>query len=209
MGAPATAFRPRALERAAIPATEDDGWRGRVRGEVHDEKSWLMNGVAGHAGLFGTAADVARLAEAYAGAANGRPSAALGTETALEAIPSRPSTRSCGAAGLGAQDERRELVRRADVGADFGHTGFTGTCVWVDPLRDLTIVLLTNAVYYGRHDLREVRAGVRRGDPRVRRGSGRSRVIAVGLMSGTSLDGIDAAALRIMPADGGLRDRVA
>jgi CubicO group peptidase (beta-lactamase class C family) len=161
VGASATAFRPQALERGAIPATEDDGWRGRVRGEVHDEKCWLMNGVAGHAGLFGTAADVARLAEAYVGPANGRSSGALGRATALEAIREQafdPVLRR----GLGwALKTSDENSCGAQMSAQtFGHTGFTGTCVWVDPLRDLTIVLLTNAVYYGRHDLRDVRARV-------------------------------------------------
>jgi CubicO group peptidase (beta-lactamase class C family) len=42
----------------------------------------------------------------------------------------------------------------------FGHTGFTGTCVWADPVRDLSVVFLTNAVYYGRRDLREIRAAI-------------------------------------------------
>jgi CubicO group peptidase (beta-lactamase class C family) len=42
----------------------------------------------------------------------------------------------------------------------FGHTGFTGTCIWVDPRRDLNVVVLTNAVHYGRHDLRDVRAAI-------------------------------------------------
>jgi len=45
-------------------------------------------------------------------------------------------------------------------GRTFGHTGFTGTCVWADPERDLNVVLLTNAVYFGRFDLRDVRAAV-------------------------------------------------
>jgi CubicO group peptidase (beta-lactamase class C family) len=40
----------------------------------------------------------------------------------------------------------------------FGHTGFTGTCIWADPQRDLNVVVLTNAVHFGRHDLRDVRA---------------------------------------------------
>jgi len=44
--------------------------------------------------------------------------------------------------------------------ATFGHTGFTGTCVWADPERQLTIVLLANGVYFGRRDLRDVRAAV-------------------------------------------------
>jgi CubicO group peptidase (beta-lactamase class C family) len=47
------------------------------------------------------------------------------------------------------------MTRRA-----FGHAGFTGTSVWADPERDLAVVLLTNAVYYGRRDLRDVRAAV-------------------------------------------------
>jgi CubicO group peptidase (beta-lactamase class C family) len=44
--------------------------------------------------------------------------------------------------------------------ASFGHTGFTGTCVWADPERDLSITILTNAVHFGRHDLRDVRAAI-------------------------------------------------
>ncbi len=159
IGAVDTSFRPRWTERGAIPATEDDGWRGRLRGEVHDEKCWLMNGVAGHAGLFGTAADVARLAGIYAGDANGRASSALGTVLALEAIREQaadPVLRR----GLGwalKTSEANSCGERMSL-QTFGHTGFTGTCVWVDPVRDLTIVLLTNAVYYGRHDLRDLRA---------------------------------------------------
>ena len=57
--AAAAGFSPAGRERAAIPATEEDAWRGRVQGFVHDEKAYLMGGVAGHAGLFGTAGDVA------------------------------------------------------------------------------------------------------------------------------------------------------
>jgi CubicO group peptidase (beta-lactamase class C family) len=53
----APVYRPGAGRAAQIPATEDDGWRGRVQGVVHDEKAYLMGGVAGHAGLFGSAAD--------------------------------------------------------------------------------------------------------------------------------------------------------
>ena len=72
LGATDTAFRPPGRERRAIPATERDAWRGRVRGSVHDEKAHLMCGVAGHAGLFGTALDVARLAELFLAPATGR-----------------------------------------------------------------------------------------------------------------------------------------
>lgn len=152
-------FRPQGRERRAIPATEDDGWRGRVQGLVHDEKAYLMGGTAGHAGLFGTAADVARLTEAYLGPLRGRATALLPAEIVREAIREQAydpvlrrglgwalktgDTNSCGA-----------TMDRSS----FGHTGFVGTCVWADPTRDVSGVLLTNSVYFGRNDTRDLRA---------------------------------------------------
>jgi CubicO group peptidase (beta-lactamase class C family) len=158
--AEATAYRPSVRDVAAIPATECDAWRGRVQGFVHDEKAYLMNGVAGHAGLFGTARDVAALAEAYLGGMRGR-AGALPAALAREAVAEHASDpvlrRGLGWA-LKTSDENScgALMSRAT----FGHTGFTGTSVWSDPERDLTVVLLTNAVYFGRGDLRDVRAAV-------------------------------------------------
>jgi serine-type D-Ala-D-Ala carboxypeptidase len=152
-------FNPREAERAAIPATEDDGWRGRVQGRVHDEKAHLMHGVAGHAGLFGSAAAVARLTEVYLAAASGRDTSVLPPALAREAI-------ACAAddpvlrRGLGwALKTSDENSCGANFGShSFGHTGFTGTSVWADPERDLQAVLLTNAVYFGREDSRPLRA---------------------------------------------------
>ncbi len=161
LGAASVGYRPRAEDIAKIPATEHDAWRGRVRGTVHDEKAHLMNGVAGHAGLFATAADVAVLAEAFLGPACGRPNPFLPAELVREALAEQAEDEML-YRGLGWMLRKREenscgeLMRR---GA-FGHTGFTGTCVWVDPSRDLQIVLLTNAVYHGRSDLRAVRASI-------------------------------------------------
>lgn len=144
----------------AFPATERDAWRGLVQGSVHDEKAALAGGAAGHAGLFADARDVARLAECYLAPYHGRPSPlpaelvfAATREQAFDPVLRRglgwalktSDENSCGAA-LSAQT--------------FGHTGFTGTCVWADPQRDLSIVVLTNAVHYGRSDLRDVRAAL-------------------------------------------------
>ena len=160
LGSRATAYGSHAPQ-TGVPATEDDGWRGRLRGVVHDEKAYLMGGVAGHAGLFGTASDVAKLAEAYLGPANGRPCGAIPHSLAAEAIvqaASDPVLRR----GLGwalKTTDQNSCGRRMDA-ATFGHTGFTGTCMWADPRRDLSIVLLTNAVYYGRSDIRALRAAV-------------------------------------------------
>jgi CubicO group peptidase (beta-lactamase class C family) len=111
--------------------------------------------------LFGTARDVGRLAEVFLAATNGRCSSALGGVRAREAVRLQAddpvlrrglgwalktsNSNSCGA----------RMSERA-----FGHTGFVGTSVWADPERDLSVILLTNAVYYGRKDLRDLRAAV-------------------------------------------------
>ncbi len=156
---PSLGFRPRASERASIPATEEDDWRGRVQGFVHDEKTYLMNGVAGHAGLFGTARDVALLTEAYLGPLRGRANALLDVELVREAVREQaydPVLRRGLGWALKTNDENScgRLMDRSS----FGHTGFVGTCVWADPVRDLQAVLLTNSVYFGRYDTRDTRA---------------------------------------------------
>jgi serine-type D-Ala-D-Ala carboxypeptidase len=138
------AYRPR--ERASIPATEADAWRGRVQGSVHDEKAHLLGGVAGHAGLFGTALSVAKMTQLYL---DGFHADAV-AEQAFDPVLRRglgwalktTDENSCGA---------RFSMR------SFGHTGFTGTCVWADPERGLQAVLLTNSVYFGREDTRLLR----------------------------------------------------
>ncbi len=144
----------------AIPATERDVWRGLVQGRVHDEKAALAGGAAGHAGLFGDARDVARLGEWYLGALHGRRSplpAALARVATSEQAPDPVLRRGLGWA-LKTSDENSCGALLSPQ--TFGHTGFTGTCIWVDPLRDLNVVVLTNAVHYGRRDLRDVRAAL-------------------------------------------------
>jgi CubicO group peptidase (beta-lactamase class C family) len=135
-------FGPRPAEDCA--ATEaDTAWRRkRLRGEVHDENAYAMGGVSGHAGLFGTAADVAAIIRVY------RDGAVIGNE--LRDLARTEQYRGGGVRrGIG-------LVLRPPEGLPFfsedafGHTGFTGTSVWVDPANDLTLVLLTNRVYFGR-----------------------------------------------------------
>ena len=144
-------YRPRFSERAAIPATEEDAWRGRVAGFVHDEKGYLMGGVAGHAGLFGTAADVAALTESYLAPLTRAQSAMFPiglTREATQEQAADPVLRR----GLGwaLKTSNDNSCGRWMDRSSFGHTGFVGTCVWADPVRDLQGVLLTNAVYFGR-----------------------------------------------------------
>ena len=139
-------YVPSARERLTIPATEEDAWRGRVQGAVHDEKAQLMGGVSGHAGLFGTASAVARLTQRYL---DGWFPAAV----ALQADD--PVLRRGLGWALKTTDENSCGARFSM--RSFGHTGFTGTCVWADPERGLQAVLLTNAVYFGREDTRLLR----------------------------------------------------
>lgn len=160
LGLEATAFLPSAAERQTIPATERDAWRGLVQGSVHDEKTYLMGGVSAHAGLFGTARDVARIAEPYLAALRGGASflpATLAREAITEQAADPVLRRGLGWA-LKTTDENSCGTRVSH--STFGHTGFTGTSVWADPERDLTIVFLTNSVHFGRNDLRDVRAAV-------------------------------------------------
>jgi CubicO group peptidase (beta-lactamase class C family) len=159
-GATSIAYTPRGRERASIPATETDAWRGSVQGYVHDEKAYLMGGVAGHAGLFGNARDVALLGEWYLAALHDRLTPldrTLAREATREHVYDPTLRRGLGWA-LKTNDENScGALMSANT---FGHTGFTGTSIWVDPDRDLNVVLLTNNVHHGRTDLREVRAAV-------------------------------------------------
>jgi serine-type D-Ala-D-Ala carboxypeptidase len=155
-------FRPAQRTRAAIPATEEDDWRGRVAGFVHDEKGYLMGGVAGHAGLFGTAADVAAMTEWYLGPLHGRREKPLSAHLVRQATTEQaddPTLRR----GLGwaLKTNNDNSCGRLMTRSSFGHTGFVGTCVWADPVRDLQGVLLTNAVYFGR-DSTSSEPGLRR-----------------------------------------------
>jgi serine-type D-Ala-D-Ala carboxypeptidase len=155
-------YRPVAAERMTIPATENDGWRGRVQGSVHDEKAHLMGGAAGHAGLFGTARDVAALTQRYLAPLCGRKagiveslSQTMIAQATREQAPDAVLRRGLGWA-LKTNDENS--CGRFFSQSSFGHTGFVGTCVWADPERDLLGVLLTNSVYFGRRDTRSFRA---------------------------------------------------
>ena len=152
-------FVPPKRQSLEIPATESDVWRGRVQGSVHDEKAYLMNGIAGHAGMFGTAQDVAALADAYLAAVNGRDQQMLPVELAREAVREAaydPVLRRGLGWALKTNDENS--CGRFMSSDTFGHTGFTGTSVWADPAHDVSGILLTNSVYFGRSDSRPLRA---------------------------------------------------
>ncbi|NGQ94895.1 beta-lactamase family protein [Brevibacillus sp. SYP-B805] len=141
----------------------DRGWSGRIAateycaiqqayivGDVHDEKAFVMGGVAGHAGLFAPADDLVRYARFW-----------LYGEGKLFADEWRHAAARCHTDGLGGH---RGLGWESNHGpvtvscgsrfsaASFGHTGFTGTSLWIDPEQDVAVVFLTNAVHAGRNN---------------------------------------------------------
>jgi len=130
-------------------ATERCAWRGRVlRGETHDENAWALGGVAGHAGLFGTLGGVLDQA--------GRLLRGGWLSPAAQAAALSPEAPGRTLAFVAAQPGWSG-GSLCSAGA-FGHTGFTGTGLWVDPERGLAWVLLTNRVHPSRHASLDIQA---------------------------------------------------
>lgn len=140
-----TMFNPPRSYRARVAPTEYDSLRGGlVRGKVHDERAYYLGGVAAHAGLFSSAADVSRFASMllHGGALGG--TRVLGQETLKRFTTLADSGRSNRA--LGWEKPPAAWAGQFMTQRAFGHTGFTGTSIAVDPALDLYIVLLSNRV---------------------------------------------------------------
>jgi CubicO group peptidase (beta-lactamase class C family) len=130
-------------------AEDDRTVRGRLLvAEVHDENAWRLGGVAGHAGVFGTAAAVGRYARLVLRTL--RTSTSLGEPWLLRRFLQQSTVpRSSRALGWDRMRATSSCGRQLTPAA-FGHTGFTGTSLWIDPTLDLYVVLLTNRVYPNR-----------------------------------------------------------
>ena len=138
-------FRPDFETRNRIAPTEVDPWRGRLLiGEVDDENTWALSGVAGHAGLFGTASAVGRFAQTVLRQARGRTPLAR-SDTFGHFISRTTVPASSRALGWDTMLPTSSCGTRMSASA-IGHTGFTGTSLWIDPEADLYVVLLTNRV---------------------------------------------------------------
>ena len=129
-----------------VAATEDCGWRGEVlEGTVHDENAFVLDGVAGHAGLFGTSRDLSVYAQAWL-----EYDPALGPESLLQSAVNEHTTGEV-RRGLGWQlaDKDSSAGSLASDRA-YGHTGFTGTSLWIEPAQGWYGVLLSNRVHPSR-----------------------------------------------------------
>lgn len=145
-------FLPPREWRAEIASTEIESVPGRpttaLRGEVHDENAWRLEGVSGHAGLFSDADDLLRFGEWVLAGSLGRsvpgalqPPSELVTWTVRQNEPEGSSR----ALGWDTPSENSSAGSYTSV-RSFGHTGYSGTSIWIDPTRDIVIVLLTNRV---------------------------------------------------------------
>jgi uncharacterized protein YbbC (DUF1343 family)/CubicO group peptidase (beta-lactamase class C family) len=160
-----TGFRPGASSRLRIAPTEkrrgqlsylgdtavNVGAEGDVwlRGEVHDPTSYRMNGVAGHAGLFSTANDLAIYCQMILNGGSYGRVRILAPLTVAEMTRPRVVSTSGNTRGLGWDMNTSYSTNRGDVFplGSFGHTGFTGTSIWIDPASEMFVVFLSNRVH--------------------------------------------------------------
>ncbi|WP_370617198.1 serine hydrolase domain-containing protein [Mumia sp. Pv 4-285] len=155
LGMTDTMFNPPESLLHRVAATEDMSsiGRGMVHGEVHDENAWSLGGVAGHAGLFSTASDLAVFSQMLLNGGEYGKEKILSEDIMRQAItdqnvgipPAITSRR-----GLGFELNQPFYMASLDSPVTFGHTGFTGTSVVIDPLSKSIVILLTNRVHPNR-----------------------------------------------------------
>jgi CubicO group peptidase (beta-lactamase class C family) len=161
LGMQSSRYRPPVAWRERIAPTENDPWRGRMlQGEVHDENASRLEGVSGHAGLFSDVQDLLTFSEWLLSQSDWRNDA-----HSRPCLTPRPGSPVLDPAVLQEFTRRQRLVPGSSralgwdtpseggsagnrlSGTSFGHTGFTGTSIWIDPERCLAIVLLSNRVH--------------------------------------------------------------
>jgi CubicO group peptidase (beta-lactamase class C family) len=131
---------------AAVAPTQYVAWRGgMLRGEVHDDNAYALGGVAGHAGLFGTAAALLKVSGAWLSSYHGA-NDFLDPALARRFTARQPTPGSTWALGWDTPSVPSSSGRYFSPDS-FGHLGFTGTSVWIDPTVHLEVVLLSNRVH--------------------------------------------------------------
>ena len=146
LGMTNTQYLPPAEWRSRTAPTEQDPWRQRkLRGEVHDENAAAIGGVSGHAGLFSTGSDLVRFARMYLGGGQLDGVRILPAAIVSEFTKVQAPTVSPRALGWEKPTATNSSGTRLSPLA-FGHTGFTGTSIWIDPGKGVFVILLTNRV---------------------------------------------------------------
>ena len=163
LGMTNTMFRPGTELRARIAPTENDAdFRRRVvQGEVHDENSAVMGGISGHAGMFSTASDLAIFCQMLLNGGQYAHRRLLRRSTVEQFTTADSLSASTRTPGWNVPTENSSSGRYFSP-RGFGHTGFTGTSLWIDPDKQLFVVLLTNRVHPTRNNdkIQQVRPAV-------------------------------------------------
>lgn len=130
-----------------VAQTEEDPWRGRVLcAEVHDENAYALGGIAGHSGLFGTAASVLAVSGCWLSSYLGRDS--MLRSDLVRRFATRQDFVPGSSWGLGWDTPSAPSSSGTKFSPrSFGHLGFTGTSLWIDPERELEVILLSNRVH--------------------------------------------------------------
>ncbi|GHT78680.1 hypothetical protein AGMMS50262_21570 [Bacteroidia bacterium] len=167
LGAYSTTFLPlRKIKATTIAPTEYNEWRNRLLiGEVHDETAAVLGGVSGNAGLFSNANDLAKLLQLYLndGSYGGKEYVSPKTARLFTQTQSPHSRRGLGFDKPDKIKETGSTSRQAPA-STYGHTGFTGTCFWIDPDNQLIYIFLSNRVYPSRSHAQLMERNIR---PRI------------------------------------------
>lgn len=140
-------------DKSEIAATQFCPWRQRMlQGEVDDEHCWLMNGVAGHAGLFGTIQGVLDLCAHILNQWKGREEHPSYSNTLLNKVLTKQYTDRSWCMGFDTPTQPGSSAGNYISSKSVGHLGFTGTSFWIDPEKDMVIVLLTNRIHPTRNN---------------------------------------------------------
>ena len=143
---------PPELKDSCMPTELDDFWRMRqLQGEVHDERAYMLNGVAGHAGLFSTARDIAKFLQMILQKGYYQGRQYIKPET-VEMFTTKQSDQSTRGLGWDTKSPEGSSSGQYFNLSSYGHTGYTGTSVWTDPTKNLYVILLTNRVYPTRNN---------------------------------------------------------
>jgi beta-N-acetylhexosaminidase len=145
---------PKNLWPEIAPTEIDDRWRHRlVQGEVHDENAYAIGGVSGHAGVFSTAPDLSAFCQMLLNGGVYAHQRVLKRGTIAEFIVPQPLAQNARTLGWVVPTEGSSSGHYLSSHS-YGHTGFTGTSIWIDPDRDLFVVLLTNRVNPTRENMK-------------------------------------------------------
>ncbi|WP_426061939.1 glycoside hydrolase family 3 N-terminal domain-containing protein [Hymenobacter sp. B1770] len=165
LGASTMGFRPtnRFTLRRIVPTEVDSAFRRQLlHGTVHDEGAALLGGLSGHAGLFGSATDVAKLAQTYAWGGRYGNQQVFNKEIMADWTRCQfcPDNRRALAFDRPAANPTVNSAKSVSQ-SSYGHTGYTGTYFWVDPKEELVVVLLTNRVHPSRNNNKLTEMSVR------------------------------------------------